>query len=314
MVRVFIGVAAWAVLVVVLAACGQPSVEVLAAEQLIEEQLADDLGLVLDATCQEPNPPTEISCVADDSAGARVLIVGVVGADELSLRTLNVVAADQIDLVMSSFAAASAELALPSGSLDCGSVSIVVDANDMFSCQFVAESEHVAPVTVTVDGLDAADPKFSFEVALGPDVAAEGIIEHVILPELGFGDSRAICADGDIGGEPFSCGVLLDDGRLLEFVAFDTGGAIEVAAANVLRPTELAKLDAAFADTVGAIGVVIPGGRLDCGADAVILDTTNSFKCVYGAPNQVPIDVTVTVTGLGTADEAFGFEFAELTP
>ena len=314
MVRNLLGGAAFAALVLMLAACGQPSAEVLAAEQLIEEQLADDLGLVLDAICQEPNPPTEISCVAEDSAGAQVIIVGVVGADELSLRTLNVVAADQIDLVMSAFASASAELALPSGSLDCGAGSIVVGADGRFTCQFLAASDHVAPVTVTVDGLDTPDPTFSFEVVLGPGIAAEGIIERAILPELGFGDSRAICAKGGADAEPFSCGVLLDDGRLLEFVAFDSGGAIEVAAANVLRPTELEKLDAAFADTVAAVGVVIPGGRLDCGADAVILDTTSSFKCAYSAPNQVPIEVTVTVTGLGTADEAFGFEFAEITP
>ncbi len=314
MVRHIPGGVAIAFVALVVVACGQPSAEMLAAEQLIEEQLADDLELVLDATCEEPSPPTEIRCVAEDSDGAQVIVVGTIGADELSMRTLNVVTGDRIEDVVASFAVATADLALPMGSLDCGQRSIVVDLDNTFPCQFVASSEHAAAVVVTVDGLDGPEPAFTFDVSMGAEIAAEGIIERSILPDLGFDGPIAACADADAEGEPFSCGVLLDDGRLLEFVAFDEDGEVMVAAANVLRPTELAKLDSAFADTVGAVGIVVDGARLDCGADAVILDTTSSFKCAYAAPGQVPIEVTVTVSALGTADEAFGFEFAEVAP
>lgn len=292
-------------------ACSSPSAEVLAAEQLIEQQLADSLGLVLDATCQEPNPPTVITCTATTPDGAQVLVTGTVGADELELHTTNVLTGAQIDAAVDAFRRATESASLPEGTLDCGTGPVVTDASGVFECRFVGESDNVAPVTVTADGLDRDDVNFSFEVELGAAIAAEGTIERVILPELGFEGIRAVCTATDADSEPFSCGAVLDDGRVLEFVAFDDQGTVQVAAANVLAPDELAKLDVAFAETVAAAGLSLPDGRLDCGADTVILDTTATFVCSYVAVGQVAIEVTVTAIDLGSPGARFDFTFAE---
>lgn len=294
-----------------LAACAGPSAEVLAAEGLIEERLADEVGLVLDATCSEPEPPTRIRCTATDSDGRVIQIEGVVGSDEVSLATLNLLTVDQLPLLVDSFADALVGLTLPQGSLECGPRPIVASPDGTFECEYVGSSEHSASVLVTASGLAGGEPSFAFDVDMSRELAAEGIIERTILPSLGFGDTEAVCGDSEEASEPFACGTLLDDGRLLEFVAFDDGGQVQVAASNVLGPTQLADLDATLAETVEAAGFAVPGARLDCGAETVVLDTSGAFKCTLTAPNQVPITVTVTVTGLGTDDAQFNFEFSE---
>jgi hypothetical protein len=149
---------------------GTPTIEN-ATEDLIEDTLADQIGLgELDATCTKPasdDVGTRFLCTATTDDGRTIELQAEVDEDGSFVETTNVVLADKIPEITATIVTQVEELSgldLDDDALDCGSKSLIVDADNQVVCQITDPVGDVFDTYITFNGLDTDDPSFDFFV------------------------------------------------------------------------------------------------------------------------------------------------------
>jgi len=151
---------------------GGKSPEVAAAD-LIEGDLADQLGMALAASCDELEDPKEgdsFACTGATDDG-RIIDFNIdIGEDEVLADSLNLLVAERVPaLEQSVIDALSTEsnLNIPAGSLDCGDGPIIVPPDKSFLCRLRdVATDQVFDTTVTIT--DQATWTFDVNVAAEP--------------------------------------------------------------------------------------------------------------------------------------------------
>jgi len=144
-----------------------------AAADLIEGDLADQLGVALTASCDELEDPGEgdtFTCTGTTDDGRVVDFDIEIGDDEVIADSVNLLVANRVpELEQSVLDALAAEVGeeLPAGSLDCGDGPIIVPPDKTFVCRLSDEaSDAVFDTTITIT--DQATWSFDIEVAAEP--------------------------------------------------------------------------------------------------------------------------------------------------
>ena len=142
-----------------------------ATEDLIEETLAGQIGLgELNATCTKPaseDVGTRFLCTATTQDGQTIELQALVEDDGAFVETTNVVLAAKIPEVEATIIAEIEDLSgldLADDALDCGSDSLIVDAQNQVVCPITDPVGDVFDTYVTFKGLDTEDPTFDFFV------------------------------------------------------------------------------------------------------------------------------------------------------
>ncbi len=144
------------------------------AEDLIEGELADDLGLAeVTAECAEP-PDEDVgatfACTSDSDLGLVRWEATIAEDDTVSVESLNLLSENDVALLEESAVAeleASVGQPLGAESFDCGSEPVVLDDADEFVCALTDPvNGDVYDTTITI--LDTDSGRFEFEVADSP--------------------------------------------------------------------------------------------------------------------------------------------------
>ncbi len=143
-----------------------------AAEGLIEEVLADQIGLgELVASCNEPASEevgSRFLCSAETSDGRTIEMRAVIEEDDSAfVRTTNVVLAENLDEITATIEREVERMAgveLPPGALDCGTETLIVDSLDQVVCPLTDPVGDVFETIITFHGLDTDNTTFDFEV------------------------------------------------------------------------------------------------------------------------------------------------------
>ncbi len=149
---------------------GTPTIEN-ATEDLIEDTLADQIGLgELNARCTKPaseDVGTRFLCTATTEDGRTIELQAEGDGDGAFVETTNVVLAEKISEIESVIIAQVEELSgldLADDALDCGSKSLIVDADNQVVCPITDPTGDVFDTYITFKGLDTDDPTFDFFV------------------------------------------------------------------------------------------------------------------------------------------------------
>jgi len=144
-----------------------------AAVELIEGDLAEQLGIALAAECDELEDAKEgdsFTCTGTTDDG-RIVDFGIeIGADEVVADSLNLLTADAVPgLEQAAIDALTAEfgLEIPAGSLDCGDGPLIVPTDKSFLCRLSDwTTDDVFDTTITIT--DQANWDFDISVAEDP--------------------------------------------------------------------------------------------------------------------------------------------------
>lgn len=142
-----------------------------AAVEVIEGDLADELGVELTGECDDPaddEEGTTFACTADLPDGQVAEFTATVGDGEVDVQSTNLLTADDLAGVESEAAevlAAEVGQALPAEAIDCGEeVAVVADAE----VAVVADAEPIVCALTSPDSGEVFDATITFsDVAAG---------------------------------------------------------------------------------------------------------------------------------------------------
>ena len=153
---------------------GTPTIEN-ATEDLIEDEIADQIDLgELDANCTKPaseDVGTRFLCTATTTDGQTIEFQAEIDEEGAFAETTNLVVASKLTEVEAVILAEIEQLSgldLADDALECGSKSVIVDAQNQIVCAVTDPLGDVFDTTITFKGLDTDNVTFDFEVAPDP--------------------------------------------------------------------------------------------------------------------------------------------------
>lgn len=145
-----------------------------ASEDLIEGALADQIGLgALSANCSKPSSGdvgARFLCTADTEDGRTIELRATIEEDGPFVETTNVVLAENLAPIVAAVLSeieSQAGVDLSDDAIDCGSISVIVDASNQLVCQLTDPIGDTFDTTITFNGLDTDNPTFDFFVDTG---------------------------------------------------------------------------------------------------------------------------------------------------
>lgn len=319
-----------------------------AAVDVIEGELAEQIGLALTADCPavpDPEVGTAFSCTATTPSGDLVSIAGEVDReDHIDLTTTNVIRGDVAGTIGR---AIEDEVAGSGGGddleVDCGDETIVADQNNSFSCGLrgpgttggaeaivtvtdfdtgnfeyalegfepVTDDQESAPASAAEETSPPNEGEFTISGLPVPEAAA-AFIEGELADQLGLALTASCPPLTDPGvGTTFSCKATTPAGDVVLVDGLvDRVDHVDLQTSNVVRGDVLGDIAASVESDAAAAGA----GELnvECGSDSLVLDDSNTFACALsgdGAAPDASVDVTITDFDQGRFDyELNGFD------
>ena len=261
-----------------------------AAVEVIETQIAEQLGWELTADCpdlDDPQAGDTFTCTSDSPTGETIRYTVDIGDDEVNVNSTNLVtpsAVDELEAALLEAVRERTNVAFPRASVECSQEAIVIPDDGSTTCRFATPPGLESDLLVTDLDPDTGD----FTVLTpAPELIASELINDALSEQLGI-QLRASCPppNTDVGSRTFECVGSSEGNPDVQVVAVVEDGGVDLNTRNVVRADALGLLEAAAADAIGSqLGAEVPAEAVDCGATTVVLGDDGVMSCRLTEPD-----------------------------
>ncbi len=261
-----------------------------AAAEVIETQIAEQLGWDLAADCpdlDDPQPGDSFTCTSDSPSGATIRYTVDIGDDEVNVNTVNLVnpdAVEQLEVALVDTVRERSRLPFPDAVAECADDAIVVPDDGTLTCTFSTPPGLESDLLVS--DLDAETGDFTV-LTPAPELIASELINTALSEQLGL-ELAASCppSSTDVSDRTFECLATSPGLPELQVVAIVESGNVNVNTLNAIRADAVGIFEATAAEAISnQIGALVPAEAIDCGETTVVLDAERAMQCVILEPD-----------------------------